>query len=195
MPAITLSTLEKNQPCLPRSRPSRIAESDGARVNALNAEIEMENAIVSANWRKRIPVVPGKNATGRNTATSTSEVAMTAPVTSFMAVEAALCASRSPSWMWRWMFSITTMASSTTSPVARVMPNRVRVLMENPSSLTKANVPTSETGIVTAGMMVLRQSSRKMKITRITITMTRMRVPSTSLMDSLTASVVSNARL
>ena len=49
----------------------------------------MENAMVSANWRKRMPVVPGKRATGTNTATSTSEVAITAPVTSFMAAEAA----------------------------------------------------------------------------------------------------------
>ena len=61
------------------------------------------------------------------------------------------------------MFSITTMASSTTSPVARVMPNRVSVLTENPSSLTKAKVPISETGMVTAGMMVLRQSCEKNK--------------------------------
>ena len=37
-----------------------------------------------------MPVVPGKKATGTKTATSTSEVAMTAPVTSFMASEAAL---------------------------------------------------------------------------------------------------------
>ena len=39
-----------------------------------------------------MPVVPGKNATGTKTATSTSEVAMTAPVTSLMASEAALAA-------------------------------------------------------------------------------------------------------
>src|ERR1700691_5320633 len=49
----------------------------------------MEKAIVSANWRNRIPVVPGKKATGTNTATNTNEVAMTAPVTSFMALDAA----------------------------------------------------------------------------------------------------------
>ncbi len=61
------------------------------KVRALNAEMETENAMVSANWRKRSPVVPGKNATGTNTATSTREVATTAPVTSFMATEAALC--------------------------------------------------------------------------------------------------------
>jgi len=55
----------------------------------------------------------------------------------------------SPSCKWRSMFSMTTMASSTTRPVARVMPNSVSVLMEKPSSLTKANVPMSETGMVT----------------------------------------------
>src|SRR5207244_8001792 len=105
---------------------------------ALKAEMEIEKAIVSANWRNRIPVVPGKNATGTNTATRTSEVAITAPVTSFMAADAARLGSLSPSLICRSMFSITTMASSTTSPVASVMPNSVRVLIENPSNFTKA---------------------------------------------------------
>ena len=109
-----------------------------------------------------MPVVPGNNATGTNTATSTSDVATTAPATSFIATLAALCGSEMPSVMWRSTFSITTMASSTTSPVASVMPNNVRVLMEKPSSLTKINVPMSETGMVIAGMNVLRQSCRKM---------------------------------
>ena len=85
------------------------------------------------------------------------------------------------------------MASSTTSPVASVMPKRVSVLTENPSSLTKAKVPISETGMVTAGMMVLRQSARKIKMTRMTRTMASIRVLSTSRIDSPTASVVSNA--
>ena len=39
------------------------------------------------------------------------------------------------------MFSITTIASSTTSPVASVMPNSVSVLIEKPNSFTNANVP------------------------------------------------------
>ena len=50
----------------------------------------MENAMVRANCRNRIPVVPGKSATGTNTATSTREVAITAPVTSLMAADEAL---------------------------------------------------------------------------------------------------------
>jgi hypothetical protein len=107
----------------------------------------IENAIVSANWRNRIPVVPGKKATGTNTATSTSDVAMTALVISAVAAVAALRESCSPAEIWRSMFSITTIASSTTSPVANVMPNSVRVLIEKPSNFTNAKVPISETGV------------------------------------------------
>src|ERR1700758_3560589 len=127
-----------------------MADSAGVRVSALNAEIATENAIVRANWRNKIPVVPGNKATGTNTATSTSDVAITAPVTSFMATAAALCGSVIPSMMCRSTFSITTMASSTTSPVASVIPNSVNVLIENPNNLTKINVPIKETGIVIA---------------------------------------------
>src|SRR5271165_4723715 len=81
----------KKVPCT-RSRwwPRKMAESAGVRVNALKAEIDTEKAIVSANCRKRIPVVPGKRATGTNTETRTREVAITAPATSFMATLAAL---------------------------------------------------------------------------------------------------------
>ena len=95
-----------------------MAERAGVSVRALNAEMETENAIVRANWRNRIPVVPGKNATGMKTATRTKEVAMTAPATSRMAMDAALCGSEIPSVMCRCTFSMTTMASSTTKPVA-----------------------------------------------------------------------------
>ena len=126
----------------------------------MNAEIDTENAIVSANCRNKIPVVPGNSATGTNTATSTSEVAITAPATSFIATDAALCGSVIPSTMCRSTFSITTIASSTTKPVASVIPNNVSVLIEKPNAFTKMNVPTSETGIVIAGINVLRQSCR-----------------------------------
>src|ERR1700722_591540 len=135
-----------------------MAESAGVSVNALNAEIDTEKAIVRANCRNRMPVVPGKSATGTKTATSTNDVAMTAPATSFIATDAALCGSVMPSTMCRSTFSMTTIASSTTSPVASVMPNSVSVLIENPNNLTKINVPISETGIVIAGINVLRQS-------------------------------------
>ncbi len=91
------------------------------------------------------------------------------------------------------MFSITTMASSTTMPVASTIPKRVRVLMENPKSFTNVKVPTRETGMVMAGMSVLRQFCRNRNITRMTRTMASARVTSTSLIDSRTTPTLSKA--
>src|SRR5450755_2516645 len=88
---------------------------------------------------------------------------------------------------------MTTIASSTTSPVASVMPNSVSELIEKSKILMKAKVPISETGIVTAGMMVARQSSKKRKITTMTIRMASSSVVTTSLTESPTTVVVSNA--
>ena len=91
------------------------------------------------------------------------------------------------------MFSITTIASSTTMPVARMMPKSVSVLMEKPISLMNANAPTSDTGIVIAGISVLRQLWRKMNITSTTSTIASASVFSTSRIDSSTTSVVLKA--
>src|SRR5690242_13100350 len=88
---------------------------------------------------------------------------------------------------------MTTMASSTTSPVARVIPNSVSELMEKLKILMNANVPINDTGIVTAGMIVARQSSRKKKITITTMMIASSRVLTTSLTESPTTVVVSNA--
>ena len=101
-----------------------MAASAGDRVSALNSEMAIANAMVSENCLYRIPVVPGKNDTGTNTEISTSDVAMTALDTSAMATEVAVCGSVRSSLMCRCTFSMTTIASSTTSPVARVMPNK-----------------------------------------------------------------------
>src|SRR5271170_4211257 len=140
-----------------------------------------------------MPVVPGKNDTGTNTEISTSEVATTALETSAMAADVAECASVSPWLMCRCTFSMTTIASSTTSPVARVMPKSVSELMEKSKILMKAKVPIRETGIVTAGMTVARQSSRNRKITTMTMRIASSRVVTTSLTESPTTVVVSKA--
>ena len=118
---------------------------------------------------------------------------MTALVTSPMAFEVASCGSECSIAICRCTFSMTTMASSTTRPVASVMPNSVSELIEKPNSLTKAKVPMSDTGIVTAGIMVARQSSRKRKMTTITMAIASARVTSTSRMESPTTVVESNA--
>ena len=95
--------------------------------------------------------------------------------------------------MWRSMFSITTIASSTTMPVASTIPKSVSVLIEKPNSLMNANVPTSETGIVTVGMSVLRQFCRNRNITRTTSAIASTSVSSTSLIDSRTTPTLSKA--
>ena len=104
--------------------------------------------------------MPGVNPTGTNTAMRTSEVAMIGPVTSAMARWAASRASRVFSSSWRETFSTTTMASSTTRPMARTRPNMVSVLMEKPITCMSANVPIKDTGMVIAGIRVARQPCR-----------------------------------
>jgi hypothetical protein len=66
--------------------------------------------------------------------------------------------------------------------------------MEKPNSFTNANVPTRDTGMVMAGITVLRQFWRNRNITRITSTMASTRVSRTSLMDSRTTPTLSKAR-
>src|SRR5206468_12812514 len=88
---------------------------------------------------------------------------------------------------------MTTMASSTTNPVASVIPNSVSEFMEKPNIFMKAKVPIKDTGMVTAGMMVARQSSRKRKITMMTIRIASSSVVTTSFTESPTTVVVSNA--
>src|SRR6516162_9056789 len=60
---------------------SKIAASAGLSVSELNAEITVETAMVTANWRKNCPVMPLMNAHGTNTADSTSATAITGPAT------------------------------------------------------------------------------------------------------------------
>src|SRR6266700_5437880 len=140
-----------------------------------------------------MPVVPGKNDTGTNTEISTSDVATTALETSAIAADVAACGLVWSASMCRWAFSMTTIASSTTSPVARVIPQRVSEFIEKSKSLMNPNVPISETGIVTAGIIVARQSSKKRKITMMTMRIASSSVVTTSLTESPTTVVVSKA--
>ncbi|MNO05654.1 hypothetical protein D3C81_2271320 [compost metagenome] len=52
------------------------------------------------------------------------------------------------------MFSMTTMASSTTNPVAMVSAISVRLLIEKSRNTITAKVPTSDSGTATAGIIV-----------------------------------------
>ena len=80
------------------------------------------------------PVEPPKKAIGRNTADSTSAIAISATCSSCIDW---IVASRADmpgfSSINRSTFSTTTIASSTSRPIASVSPNRVSVLMLKPS--------------------------------------------------------------
>ncbi len=75
-----------------------------------------------------------------------------------------------PFSMWRDVFSSTTIASSTTKPVAMVSAISVKLLIEKPARYITPNVPTSETGTATLGISVARPSRRNTNTTRITST-------------------------
>ena len=68
------------------------------------------------------------------------------------------------------MFSVMTMASSTTSPTESTTASIERTLIENPATYMMKNVPMSETGITMQGMSVTRQLRRKRKMMMITST-------------------------
>ena len=68
------------------------------------------------------------------------------------------------------MFSVITMASSTTSPTESTTASIDSTLIENPATYIRKNVPMSETGITMHGMSVTRQLRRKRKMMMMTRT-------------------------
>ena len=79
----------------------------------------MATATVTANCRNNSPEMPGMNATGTNTDSSTRVIPMIGAVISLMACLVALAGESSGcSSITRSTFSTTTMASSTTMPMA-----------------------------------------------------------------------------
>ena len=66
-----------------------------------------------------------------------------------------------PSSMCRWMFSTTTIASSTTRPIASTMASSVSRLIENPSASITAAAPIKESGMATIGITTERNEPRK----------------------------------
>ena len=87
--------------------------------------------------------------------------------------------------------STTTMASSTTIPMASTRPNIESVLTENPSMGKKMNVPMRETGMVSNGMIVARKFWRKMNTTSVTRISASTNVFRISWIEASTAGVVS----
>src|SRR5207244_12683180 len=150
-------------------------------------------AIVIANWRYMRPVMPPRKATGTNTEQSTSTIATSARLTWCIARSAATAGGTPSVAMMRSTFSITTIASSTTTPIASTRPNSVSRLIEKPSTCIPKKAPMTETGTATTGMRVARQLCRKTNTTNVTSSSASNSVFTTSLINSVTYGVVSNA--
>ena len=82
------------------------------------------------------------------------------------------------------MFSVITMASSTTRPTERTTASIVSTLMEKPATYITKKAPMSDTGMTMHGTSVTRQSRRKRKMMMMTSTKASYTVLSTSLMEA-----------
>ncbi|MNI72280.1 hypothetical protein D3C73_1282140 [compost metagenome] len=131
------------------------------------------------------------NATGINTAHNTSTMATTGPATSSMARLAASLGVILCTCMLRSTFSITTIASSTTMPMASTMPNSVSMFTENPSASMPMKVPTIDTGTAITGISVARRLCRNRNTTITTSTSASKKVWITSEIDARVKAVVS----
>ena len=153
---------------------------------------------MTPNCVKKVPDVPLMNVTGIKTAMNTSVQEMTATETSDMAWRVASRASDTPPSIFAMTASTTTMASSTTVPMASTSANSVRMLSEKPASMTMANVPSSDTQMDIDGMIVALKFCRKKNTTRMTRMMAMMSVSTTLWMAAKRKSsevcIVTNSR-
>ncbi len=170
-------------------------QSAGVRVSATSPESTTEMTIVAANCWYMLPVMPPMNATGTNTEQSTSTMAISAPAIWRMARFVAALGGRCSCAIIRSTFSMTTMASSTTIPIARTIPNSVSVFTENPSAFNPRKVPMMLTGTARTGMSVARQLCRNTNTTSVTSSIASSSVFATSIIDSVMKGVVSNGEL
>ena len=168
------------------------AHKAGVSDKATTAENSVDTATVTANCLYMMPEMPPRNATGTNTAHKMSAIAMTGPETSAMAFVVAARASMPPCARWCSTASTTTMASSTTIPIASTMPNSVSVLMVKPNRVNAAKVATSETGTASIGITVARQFCRNRNTTTSTSNSASIKVCTTSFREALTNLVLSN---
>jgi hypothetical protein len=91
-----------------------------------------------------------------------------------------------PDSIWRSTFSTTTIASSTTMPIASTSPKSVSTLIEKPSSHSTANEPMMDTGTATSGINEARHVCRKRTTTMTTSAIASSRVSITESIECCT---------
>ena len=164
----------------------------GVVVSEITSEIITAADNVMANSRNSRPTWPSMNSSGMNTATSDRLIDSTVKPTSRAPCSAA-CMRSMPASMWRMVFSSTTIASSTTKPVATVSAIRLRLLRLKPRKYITPKVPSSDTTVATAGITVARALRRKRPTTSTTRAMDTISVSSISCRDERMELVLSDA--
>ena len=160
----------------------------GVSVRDTTAETTTAIVSVSANSRNMRPTRPVMNSSGMNTAISDSVSEITVKPIS-RAPRSAASNGDSPSSIWRTMFSIITMASSTTKPVPMVSAISDRLSSEKPQNHITPKVAISDSGSATPAMMVARTVRRNISTTSTTSTTLRIRVNCTSWIEARITSV------
>ena len=123
------------------------------------------------------------------------EVAIKAPDNSRIALCVASRAVTRSSAMIRSTFSTTTIASSTTIPIAKINPSKVSIFNEKPKINMKPNVPIKEIGTAIVGIKAARQFCNERNTTRTTKKRASNKVLYTSCTDWEIYSVISNGKL
>ncbi|GBD30564.1 hypothetical protein HRbin32_01672 [bacterium HR32] len=132
----------------------------GVRVKAANRLNSVTVATVRPKGRRSCPNTPPDRPRGTNTTTSTRVMATAARPISLRPFRAA-SAGGSPRSRWRWMFSRTTMESSTRIPMARERPSMVKKFRVNPKDPITTKEESSEVGMARKTMSVFTASCRK----------------------------------
>ena len=158
-----------------RLRPHRA----GVRVSETTAEITMVATRVTANSRISMVNMLSPNTIGPNTAISDSVIDTTVKPISRTPVSAA-CSGAMPCSMWRTMFSITTIASSTTKPTHSTSATSEKMFRVKPSIHITISAPASDSGTLSMAIRVGRSRRRNSSITSATITMLMPSATSTS---------------
>ena len=146
---------------------SQRAHSIGVSVSETHSEIRIAATSVIENSRNSRSTMPPMNRIETNTATSDRFIDSSVKPTSLAPMSAA-SSGGTPFSTCREMFSSTTMASSTTRPVATISAISDRLFSEKPHRYITAKLPTSDTGTAATGMIAARKLARNSSTTRMT---------------------------
>ena len=150
-----------------------------------------EIATVKANCLYNTPVKPPIKATGTNTEINTKAIPITGPCTFSIAATVAAFGFNPLYRISYSTASITTMASSTTRPMASTMASNVSVLIVKPITWKAAKVPIKDTGTAIIGITVDCQVCKNKYTIIATRSKASAKVFTTSFIDAFTNFVLS----